>query len=48
MRTKAPPMAIPTIAPVDNFGDPVFGGAEVGFGIARVGDRTATDAFCAK
>lgn len=46
MRTTAPPTATPTMAPVDSLLDEVLGGAEfVGVGIARVGVRTATEAF---
>lgn len=42
-------MVMPTMAPVESFLDGEFGGAElVVAGIARVGVRTATEAFWAK
>jgi hypothetical protein len=52
IRTTPPPTAIPAIAPVDSglgeTGDFVGAMDIVGLGIARVGDRDATEACCVK
>jgi hypothetical protein len=48
MSTSAPPVAIPAIAPVDNLLEDDALAALVALGIARVGDRDATEAYCVK
>lgn len=49
MRSAAPPIAIPAIAPVESFFAGAVGGAElVALGMARVGVRTANEAFWLK
>lgn len=48
MRTKAPPTAIPTMAPFGNTVEELEGSEFDGLGSARVGERVAMVACCVK
>jgi hypothetical protein len=48
MSTRAPPAAIPAIAPVDNLLEDDALAALVGVGMTRVGDRDTIEACCVK